>query len=307
MSSNILKIALLGLGKMGQNHLRVLANLPDVKIACIYDNNIELTQKLACEYKVNFIKEPENLKDFKLDAIIIATPTFTHYDYIKLASKYVKNIFVEKPLCANFSECKELKLKNHKIQTGFIERYNPAFVELKEIIEQKTKKTNGKKFIKFTRSSFGSSRIKDADVISDLMIHDIDLALHLNGKAKCVFACGFGTEQIDLAKAVLKHKNGAISTLFASRITHKNERKITTDFADFFIECDLLNKELSICDENGKRKKNPENSNQLELELKDFCEFSKVNFLKNSNIADFKAGMKAIKMADEIRKIINKA
>ena len=65
--------------------------------------------------KVNFIKEPKNLKDFKLDAIIIATPTFTHFSYIKLASKYVKNIFVEKPLCANFSECKELKLKNHKM------------------------------------------------------------------------------------------------------------------------------------------------------------------------------------------------
>ena len=303
MNSKAIKIALLGLGKMGQNHLRVLANLPDVKIACIYDNNIELTQKLACEYKVNFIKEPKNLKDFKLDAIIIATPTFTHYDYIKLASKYAKNIFVEKPLCANFSECKELKLKNHKIQTGFIERYNPAFMELKNI----SKIAKSLKIVEFRRSSFGSSRIKDADVISDLMIHDIDLALHLNGKAKCVFACGFGTEQIDLAKAVLKHKNGAISTLFASRITHKNERKITADFADFFIECDLLNKKLFICDESGKSQKDLENSNQLELELKDFCEFSKVNFLKNSNIADFKAGMKAIKMADEIRKIINKA
>lgn len=310
MSANILKIALLGLGKMGQNHLRILANLPDVKIACIYDNNIELTQKLACDYKLNFIKEPKSLKDFKLDAIIIATPTFTHYNYIKLASKYVKNIFVEKPLCASFGECKKLKkelkkdLENSglKIQTGFIERYNGAFMELKNIIAAKKART-----MDFSRSSFGSSRIKDADVISDLMIHDIDLALYLNGKAKCVFACGFGAEQIDLARAVLKHENGVISTLFASRITHKNERKITADFADIFVECDLLNKKLFICDENGKIEKNPENSNQLELELKDFCEFSKVNFLKNSNIADFKAGAKAIKIADKIRKIIKKA
>ena len=305
MNSKAIKIALLGLGKMGQNHLRVLANLPDVKIAFIYDYDVNVAQNLANEYSTKVAKNESELENLlkSVDAVIIATPTFTHYDYIKLASKYVKNIFVEKPLCANFSECKELKLKNHKIQTGFIERYNPAFMELKKIIN------DGKsvKIVEFSRSSFGSSRIKDADVISDLMIHDIDLALHLNGKAKCVFACGFGTEQIDLAKAVLKHKNGVISTLFASRITHKNERKITADFADFFIECDLLNKKLFICDESGKSQKDLENSNQLELELKDFCEFSKVNFLKNSNIADFKAGMKAIKMADEIRKIINKA
>lgn len=308
MNSKAIKIALLGLGKMGQNHLRILSKLPDVKIAFIYDYDANIAQNLANEYSTKVAKNESELENLlkSVDAVIIATPTFTHYDYIKLASKYVKNIFVEKPLCANFSECKELKLKNHKIQTGFIERYNPAFMELKKIIN------DGKsvKIVEFSRSSFGSSRIKDADVISDLMIHDIDLALHLNGKAKCVFACGFGTEQIDLAKAILKHENGVISSLFASRITHKNERKITADFAEFFIECDLLGKKLLISDENGTREKSLENSNQLELELKDFCEFSGLNFLKNSkdlensNIADFKDGTKAIKMADIIRQKI---
>ncbi len=313
MNSNILKIALLGLGKMGQNHLRILSKLPDVKIAFIYDYDANVAQNLANEYSTKVAKNESELENLlkSVDAVIIATPTFTHFSYIKLASKYVKNIFVEKPLCANFSECKELKLKNHKIQTGFIERYNPAFMELKNIMSAEQKKAyKSPKIMEFRRSSFGSSRIKDADVISDLMIHDIDLALHLNGKAKCVFACGFGTEQIDLAKAILKHENGVISSLFTSRITHKNERKITADFAEFFIECDLLGKKLLISYKNGTREKSLENSNQLELELKDFCEFSGLNFLKNSkdlensNIADFKDGTKAIKMADIIRQKI---
>lgn len=302
MSSKALKLALLGLGKMGQNHLKILAKLSGVKIACIYDYDALLAQNLAKEYNLNYAKTPKELKNFLkiVDAVIIATPTFTHYEYIKLASKYVKNIFVEKPLCASFTEGEKIKKLAKKlglkIQTGFIERYNPSVLELQKNLAGKSPR-----MMEFRRSSLGSSRIKDADVISDLMIHDIDLALHLNGAGKCVFACGVKSEQIDLAKAIIKHENGMFSSIFASRITHKNQRQISVDCADCFISCDLMAKKLYLNESELEVK----SLDQLNAELEGFLALCN-NEIESQKLADYKAGIKALKIADDIRNIINK-
>ncbi|PLY10485.1 MAG: gfo/Idh/MocA family oxidoreductase [Arcobacter sp.] len=246
MNNNVVKIGLLGVGKMGQNHLRNLSMIKQVEISFIYDFDKEICNKLAKEYNV---KASEDLEDDLqyVDGVIIVTPTFTHYDYIKQISKYVKNIFVEKPLTDTLESTKEIvKLaeeNNLNIQVGFIERYNSAVVGLKKVIRNSNHIIN----IDFSRTNKVSSRITDVDVVIDLMIHDIDLALYINGNAKKVDAHGYiNNGMIEYARAIITHENGSFSNIVASRITEKRIRHISATCDDMYIDCDLLRKEVLV-------------------------------------------------------------
>ena len=240
------KIGLLGLGNMGQNHLRVLSMLKDIELCFIFDSDNEKCAQLSQEYKV---PAPQDIiNDYgRVDALVIATPTSTHCDYVKQASKLVKYFFVEKPLADTLQKSEEIlnlsKEYGLKIQVGFIERYNPAIVALLEVLKQSRKILN----IDFTRTNKLSSRITDVDVVMDLMIHDIDLAMFLNGPVKNINSYGI-TEHgmISFGRAVLEHENGIYSSLTASRITEKKIRQITATCEDMFIDCNLLSKEILI-------------------------------------------------------------
>lgn len=246
MKNKTAKIGLLGIGVMGQNHLRNLSMLKQVEIAFIYDLDKQACDKISKIYNVPVSNNLES--DLKgLDGIIIATPTFTHFDYITLVSKYVKNIFVEKPLTSTLETSKEVaklaKELNLKIQVGFIERYNPAVVALQNVISN-SKNTIA---IDFSRTNKVSSRITDVDVIMDLMIHDIDLALKFNGEVDKIYAHGYIKNQmIEYARAIITHKNGSFSNILASRITEKRTRNICVTCDDKYIDCNLLSKEIFV-------------------------------------------------------------
>ncbi|WP_297922874.1 Gfo/Idh/MocA family oxidoreductase [uncultured Campylobacter sp.] len=246
MKNKTAKIGLLGVGVMGQNHLRNLSMLKQVEIAFIYDLDKQACDKISKIYNVPVSDNLES--DLKgLDGVIIVTPTFTHFDYIKLVSKYVKNIFVEKPLTSTLETSKEVvklaKELNLKIQVGFIERYNPAVVALQNVINN-SKNTIA---IDFSRTNKVSSRITDVDVVMDLMIHDIDLALKFNGKVDKIYAHGYiKNRMIEYARAIITHKNGSFSNILASRITEKRTRNICVTCDDKYIDCNLLSKEIFV-------------------------------------------------------------
>lgn len=246
MKNKTAKIGLLGVGVMGQNHLRNLSMLKQVEITFIYDLDKQACDKISKIYNVPVSDNLE--RDLKgVDGVIIVTPTFTHFDYIKLVSKYVKNIFVEKPLTSTLETSKEVaklaKELNLKIQVGFIERYNPAVVALQNVISN-SKNTIA---IDFSRTNKVSSRITDVDVIMDLMIHDIDLALKFNGDVDKIYAHGYIKNQmIEYARAIITHKNGSFSNILASRITEKRTRNICVTCDDKYIDCNLLSKEIFV-------------------------------------------------------------
>jgi predicted dehydrogenase len=164
-----------------------------------------------------------------------------------MAAAHVKNIFVEKPLAATLEEATEIaafaKEKGLNVQVGFIERFNPAVQALKTVLDRTERVIS----LDFTRTNKVSSRITDVDVVTDLMIHDIDLALYLNGPATSVAAHGFARgSMIDYASALITHQNGQFSRIQASRVTDKKIRKIEGTCIDMFIDCDLLKKEIII-------------------------------------------------------------
>jgi predicted dehydrogenase len=246
MKNKIIKIGLIGLGRMGQNHLRILSMLKNVEIIFVFDVNIEMAKQVATSYDVSVTDNITSVLSL-VDAVIIASPTFTHANYVRQVAKYVKNIFVEKPIADTLSEAKSIwnlcQQNKLNVQVGFIERYNPAIQQLKKILNQSRKVVS----IDFARTNKISKRITDVDVIIDLMIHDIDLALHLNGSIQSVSAHGFAEyEMIDYASVLLTHTNGHFSRIQASRITEKKTRSIQATCVDMYVDCDLLRKEIII-------------------------------------------------------------
>jgi predicted dehydrogenase len=246
MSNKTLKVGLIGLGKMGKNHLRILSMLKSVSLEFIYDIDVPQAKELANQYEVSLVLNLESaLND--VEAVVICTPTSTHFEYIKLVGEYVKNIFVEKPLTETQEKSRQVleyaDVQKLNIQIGFIERFNPAIEDLKTILTKNSPIIN----IDFTRTNKLSSRITDVNVITDLMIHDIDLALYLNGPVKTLTANGvIENGMVAFANATLHHLNGSYSRILASRITEKKIRLIQATCQDMFIYCDLLRKEIII-------------------------------------------------------------
>lgn len=241
----LIKVTLLGLGNMGKNHLRVLSMLKNVELHYIYDINQDTLDELSKQYDVKASTDINQAMS-GADAIVICTPTSLHYDHFILASKYAKSIFVEKPLAHSLEKAQKIKeisqKKNIFVQTGFIERFNPAVMELKKITS-KDKAIN----IDLTRTNKLSSRITDVDVVLDLMIHDIDLALYLNGPVSKVQAVGVKENNlVGFASASFIHENGSFSRVLASRMTDKRIRRIQATCEHSFVDSDLLRKEIFV-------------------------------------------------------------
>ena len=156
----------------------------------------------------------------------------------------MKNIFVEKPLTHNIPTSKAIvelaKTKNINIQVGFIERYNPAFLTILNYLKNtKIKNTTFKRY--------GLKRLVDTSVVLDLMIHDIDLALLMNGKIKNIKANGVVNNNIvDYASAILTHENGSISNLHASYLEPTMERSIVIESIKDNLQCDLYAKKVLL-------------------------------------------------------------
>jgi predicted dehydrogenase len=246
MSAPVQKIGLIGLGSMGKNHLRILSMLKEAELVFISDLHSDAANSMAAVHGTRAVSDPFAALD-SVDAVVICTPTATHADYILRIGKSVRNIFVEKPLAATVEEARTVKdfveFNGLNLQVGFIERYNPAVQGLKDVLEKSERVIS----VDFTRTNKLSSRITDVDVVIDLMIHDIDLALYLNGPARSVAAHGFARgDVIDFASTLITHSNGRFSRIQASRITEKKMRKIEATCTDMFVDCELLRKEILI-------------------------------------------------------------
>ncbi|AJC84989.1 oxidoreductase, Gfo/Idh/MocA family [Campylobacter peloridis] len=167
-----MKIGLIGLGKMGKNHLKELEKNPNIKEIHLYDPFCK------DEFKHFFHKNFDDFLTQNLDGVIIATPTSTHLDIALKVFTQIKNVLIEKPLALNLNEI--LKLQNQAIKdgvrvgVGFCERFNPAILTLKE------KLLNDEIIsINIQRISAYPQRINDVGVLSDLSVHDLDLIYFL--------------------------------------------------------------------------------------------------------------------------------
>lgn len=240
------RIGIIGLGRMGQNHLRVLSLLAGADLRFVYDIDVENARRLGEGANVPAVEDLDQALA-EVEAVVIASPTTTHEAYIRRAAEHVSNIFVEKPITDTLESSIAIRefveSKSINFQVGLIERFNPAVDQMKRLLDRSEQVVS----VDFVRTNKLSARITDVDVVTDLMIHDIDLALYLNGPATAVSAHGVAEgPMIDYAAALLTHENGRFSRIQASRITDKKMRSIQATCKDMFIDCELLRKEITL-------------------------------------------------------------
>lgn len=313
-----LKVAILGIGNMGRNHLRILSMLKNVEVTNIFDFNEAELKKLSEQYQVPYTTNADEAIS-GTDAVVIVTPTSTHFEYFKLCAGKVKNVFIEKPLAETLEEALEIKAlaENHDmyVQCGFIERFNPVVVELQRVL-----KNDEVINADFSRTNRLSSRITDVDVVLDLMIHDIDLALYLNGPVKSVLAYGKKENNlVAFASALIKHENGALSRVLASRMTEKKQRKIQVTTDKSYIDAELLRKELivhkqsTVTQEAGQPYVVSSLEQQIEVKPQEALLVEHQAFISacngqvNTNLPTIKSGVESLRISELILEQINNA
>jgi len=243
----VVRIGVIGTGLMGERHCRVYANLPRVDLVGITDLNEARGQEVAARYEKTYYRDYGQLLP-RLDAVTIATPTDSHFDLAKACLEQGLHVMVEKPITETIEQAQQLiqmaEERGLVLQVGHIERFNPAFLELKNV-------TEAMHLIGVTMrrlSPFDLSNT-DVDVIRDLMIHDLDLAVDLVGSSiEGLSAWGRSTSTagIDHAVANLSFRDGPVVTLFASRVTEQKVRAVEVIAEGAYIEADLLNKSVLV-------------------------------------------------------------
>ena len=251
----MLKIGIIGVGHLGKFHLNNWLEIEDVTVVGFCDTDETNAKAVIEKYKIERFNTFEQLLD-NCDAVDIVAPTTQHYELCALALRKGKHVFVEKPLTNTMDEAKSLlKLaveSNLKFQVGHIERFNPAFVALKNY-------TLDPMFIEVHRLSQFNPRGTDVSVILDLMIHDIDIILQLvKSNVSYISANGVSvlSDTPDIANVRIEFDNGCVANLTSSRISMKKMRKMRLFQKDAYIGIDFLEKKTEIISQNATTDKN---------------------------------------------------
>ncbi|MDX9704874.1 MAG: Gfo/Idh/MocA family oxidoreductase [Weeksellaceae bacterium] len=241
----MLKIGVLGAGHLGKIHIKLAKESEKLDLVGFFDFDEEVAKKVEAELEVKAFSTLEELID-KVDIIDIVTPTSAHFECAKKAIKSGKHIFIEKPIASSVEEAEEIiKLAKEygvKGQIGHVERFNPAFIAVKDKIKNPM-------FIEAHRLAEFNPRGTDVSVVLDLMIHDLDVILSVvESKVEEVHSSGVSviSESPDIANARLVFENGCVANITASRISLKNMRKTRFFQKDAYISVDSLTKTCEV-------------------------------------------------------------
>lgn len=244
-----IRMGVVGVGSLGQHHVRILSELEKVDLVGIADINEKRVREIASLYQIPFYTT--NYKELmdKIDAVSIVTPTSTHFSIAKDFLERGIHIFVEKPVTQYLWEVEELlDLAGGKdliFQVGHIERFNPAIQELKKYIKDPL-------YIEAHRMGYYSGKPDDVGVVLDLMIHDLDILFYLLGKDKIIkdiHGVGYSivTPFEDFVNVSILFEGGILANLTASRVSSKKFRKLDIQEKDgTYITVDYINQSITI-------------------------------------------------------------
>ncbi len=241
----MLKVGVLGAGHLGKIHLKLLQQSSDYDLVGFYDPIERSAQEVSKEFGYTYFDTIDALID-SVDVIDIVTPTLNHFECAKMAIIKGKHIFIEKPITKTLKEAEQLRDLVQKMsvrgQVGHVERFNPAFTAVKDMIVNPM-------FIETHRLAEFNPRGTDVPVVLDLMIHDIDIILSVvNSEVKEIHASGVSviSDTPDIANARIEFENGCVANLTASRISMKNMRKSRFFQKDAYISVDFLEKKCEV-------------------------------------------------------------
>jgi predicted dehydrogenase len=234
------RVGVVGVGHIGKNHARLYAELPSGQFTAIYDTDRALAAERAAELGVKAVSSLEEFAD-EVDAASIATPTSTHFEIARELLGRGKHLLVEKPIADNTAHASELAelaaTKGLVLQVGHVERFNPVLSALE-------KRLTNPRFIEAHRLSPYPNRSTDIGVVLDLMIHDLEIILHLvRSPVETIDAVGVPvlSRGEDIANARIRFENGCVANITSSRISPEQMRKIRVFQEDVYLSLDYQN------------------------------------------------------------------
>jgi predicted dehydrogenase len=240
-----MRVAVIGVGHLGRHHARLLAALPGTTVAAVVDVNASRGQQIAAQYGTTPYTDWHDVLD-KVDAVTIAVPTEVHAPIAEAFLAHGVHVLIEKPMTKTIAEADRLlavaKDKGVTLAVGHTERFNPAVEHARPLLV-------APRFIEVHRLGTFPERSLDIDVVFDLMIHDLDLVLHIVGdEVTALEAVGVPvlTPRVDIANVRLRFASGCIANLTASRISRDRVRKIRFFQRDAYVSVDCAAQEVEI-------------------------------------------------------------
>ncbi|MBP8824176.1 MAG: Gfo/Idh/MocA family oxidoreductase [Flavobacteriales bacterium] len=240
-----LRIGVLGAGHLGRIHVQQLREIPEFELAGLFDPHPEKAGQVSTEFDVPRSGSISELIA-QCDVVDVVTPTIAHHACVMEALDAGRHVFIEKPIANTLDEARQLVAHTQrtglKVQVGHVERFNPAFLAAQSALSQPM-------FIETHRLAEFNPRGTDVSVVLDLMIHDLDIILHVVGApVDQVHASGVAvvSDTPDIANARITFTNGCVANLTASRISLKKMRKSRFFQKDAYIAVDMLKKQTEI-------------------------------------------------------------
>lgn len=243
--SRLVKVGVAGVGHMGKEHARIYAESKGAELVGVHDSNPETARKIAEKCKTRAFGSLEEMVE-AVEAASIVTPTTTHLAIAAPFLRKGKHVLVEKPIAMDTDEARELvhlaEKHGAKLAVGHVERFNPALAALEERLGRP-------RFIEAHRLSPYPGRSTDIGVVMDLMIHDLEIILHLvRSPVQSVDAVGIPvlSKGEDIANARIRFENGCVANLTTSRISPEKLRKIRVFQEDAYLSLDYMKQEGEI-------------------------------------------------------------
>lgn len=244
-----IKVAVIGAGMMGKNHLRTYKNLSNFELVGVYDIFPEAAKAAAEAFGIKAFSSLEEVAA-SVDAVSVVTTSVTHAEVGEFFLNKGIHCLIEKPLATTEEECMRLinaaKNNNVTLLVGHIEQFNPA-------VEQMHKILNNSEIcsLEARRMSAASGRITDVDVAMDLMIHDAEVVLSLvKSPVKNVYASSVKNEKFpsgkDYINALVEFENGVSASFTASRITQSRVRTLNVTTSNNYYDMDFINQSIAV-------------------------------------------------------------
>ena len=236
-STRPVKVAVVGVGSVGQHHARIFATLPEAHLVAVVDRDQARARGVASRHGALALTDHRDLAG-DLEAVSVAVPTVSHALVVRACLERGLSVLVEKPMAATLAEAEEMvgaaARAGRLLLIGHTERFNPA-------VRAVGPRLKAPRFVEAHRLALYTARSTDVDVVLDLMIHDLDVVLSwVHSPVVAIDAVGVNalTDKIDIANARIRFQNGCVANMTASRISSEPVRKLRIFEADSYISLD---------------------------------------------------------------------
>lgn len=305
-----MRVGVIGVGYLGRFHARIYADMPDVELVGVADIDAQAAQTTAKTHGCAAYTNANELVD-KVDAVSIVVPTVAHLSVARPFLERGIHTLLEKPIAPTYEEAlKIVELAERDgviLQIGHLERFNAGVMALAERVQDA-------RFIEVHRLGPFVDRATDVDVVTDLMIHDIDIAMSLV-KARIADVAAVGipvlTTHVDIANARLVFDNGAVANVTASRVSNKKFRRIRVFGQNSYYGLNYIDQQLEVVQaklaSEGERPQIV--SEQLEIQPRPPLDVELEHFVQSVRdrrppLVDGRVGLEAIRVAELVREKI---